>query len=311
MATSTSPAPPLSLGAYEVPRGLPRRVTITQERAMVRAAIAGERGGRDELVDAFLPSIGTIARRYRNHSAIDRDELMQEGVVGLLRALERFEPARGTPFWAYASWWVRQAMQQLVAELTRPMVLSDRALRQLARVRGARAERLQADGAEPTIRDLVEETGFPREHVESLLAAERSSRALEEPTGAGGERIGALGDLIADPRAEDEYERVDGRVFQVELTHLPHDLTERERMILVRRYGLDGPEETLREIGCNLKLSAERVRQIEERALDKLRVHSGLEPRHAPPVAARHRGARRARRPARRQAPHRPAVSAS
>src|SRR4051794_23540607 len=117
-ATSTSPR---------------RQLAPRVERELVLAAEEGDPGARDRLIQAFWPLIGSVARIYRSSAAVDRTELMQEGVVGLLRALERFDPSRGTPFWAYASWWVRQAMQQLVSELTRPVVLSDRALRQLAR----------------------------------------------------------------------------------------------------------------------------------------------------------------------------------
>ena len=105
---------------------------------------------------------------------------MQEGVVGLLRALSRYDLGQGTPFWAYASWWVRQAMQQLVSELTRPVVLSDRAARQLARVKDARREHLQACGREPSLAELADGAHLPRRQVENLIVAERSPRGLEE-----------------------------------------------------------------------------------------------------------------------------------
>jgi RNA polymerase sigma factor (sigma-70 family) len=196
---------------------------------------------------------------------------MQEGVVGLLRALERYDPRRGTPFWGYASWWVRQAMQQLVAEVTGPVVLSDRALRQLARVKDARRTHLQAQGREPSTADLVETTGLTKVQVENLVAVERTPRALEEPIGEGGDADAVFGELLADPDAEDAYERVDRRLEIEELRDLPSDLCERERVILRARFGLDGREQTLREVAGNLHLSAERVRQIEERALEKLR----------------------------------------
>src|SRR6185437_4673215 len=106
----------------------------------------------------FMPLIGSVASIYRGSRAVDRGELTQEGVVGLLSALERFDPDRGTPFWAYACWWVRQAMQQLVSELTRPVVLSDRALRQLARVKDARREHTHAHSREPCSAELAEHT---------------------------------------------------------------------------------------------------------------------------------------------------------
>jgi RNA polymerase primary sigma factor len=250
---------------------LSRRLPLGQERRLVLAAEDGDKSAREELVEAFMPSIASVARIYRSSPAVDRVELIQEGVVGLLRALQRYDPARGTPFWGYASWWVRQAMQQLVAEVTRPVVLSDRALRQLARVKDARRTHLQAHGREPSTADLAETTGFTREQVENLVAVERTPRALEEPIGDGGDTDAWFGDLLADPGAEDEYERVDRRLEIEEMRRLPSLLCARERKVLRARFGLDGREQTLREVAGRLHLSAERVRQIEERALEKLR----------------------------------------
>ncbi|MDQ4048669.1 MAG: RNA polymerase sigma factor RpoD/SigA [Actinomycetota bacterium] len=247
------------------------RLSPALERRLVMAAKRGDRAARARLIEAFLPLTASIARIYRNSPAVDRIELMQEGVVGLLRALESYDPERGTPFGAYASWWVRQAMQQLVAELTRPVVLSDRALRQLARVKDAHREQLQARGREPSPAELAGEAGIPRRQVEDLLAAERAPRALEEPVGVEEGAVGTFGELLVDPLAEEEYERVVSRLEVEELRALLSGLSDRERAILRARYGLDGPEQTLREIAGAHGLSAERVRQIEQRALGKLR----------------------------------------
>jgi RNA polymerase sigma factor (sigma-70 family) len=203
---------------------------------------------------------------------VQRLELLQEGVVGLLRALERFDPERGVPFWGYATWWVRQAMQQLVAELTRPVVLSDRALRHLARLKQAHREVVQQSGREPTRAELAARTGLELEHVDDLLATERSPRSLEAPLDPSRDDIGAFGELLVDPLAEDEYEQVLAAVEVEELHALLAGLSDRERDVLRARYGLeDGGEElSLRAVGDRLGLSGERVRQIERRALSKL-----------------------------------------
>jgi RNA polymerase primary sigma factor len=247
-----------------------RGLSSLLERRLLLAAESGDTIARGRLVDTFMPLIAGVARIYRR-SGIERGELMQEGVVGLLRALERYDLKRATPFWAYASWWVRQAMQDLVGELSRPLVLSDRALRKLARVKDTRREHLQTHRREPSIAELATETGVTREQVEHLVAVERTPRALDAPLGGDHGSDGAFGELLADPVAEDEYERVDRRLEIEELRGLPCDLCERERTILRGRYGFDGGERTLRELAGSLDLSAERVRQIEERALDKLR----------------------------------------
>jgi RNA polymerase sigma factor (sigma-70 family) len=242
-----------------------------REHDLVLAAMAGDAAAREELVEAFLPLIGSVARRYRNSAGVERRELMQEGVVGLLRALERYDMDLGCPFWPYASWWVRQAMQRLVAELGRPVVLSDRALRQLARVKDAHREHVQDEGMEPSSSELASRSGLTQGQVEKLAAVDRAPRCLEEPVGRDQEVVGTFGELVEDPRAEDEYERLEKQSGIEEVRDLTAELGERERTVLRARFGMDGPEQTLRQIGGHLGLSAERVRQIEERALGKLR----------------------------------------
>jgi RNA polymerase sigma factor (sigma-70 family) len=234
----------------------------------------GDADARKRLVEAFWPGMASIARLYRGSPAVDGSELMQEGVVGLLRALERYDTRLGTPFWAYASWWVRQAMQQAVAELTRPVVLSDRALRGLARVKDAQRELVQAHGREPSTGELAATAGLTSDQVQRLLAVDRTPRAFEEPRGAD-EEGGTFGELIADPVAEDEYQQVEERFETGELRSLD-ELGDRERGVLSAHYGLGREPETLRQIAGRLELSVERVRQIEEGALGKLREAVGL-----------------------------------
>jgi RNA polymerase primary sigma factor len=242
------------------------------EGALLVAASEGDAEARERLVASFMPLIGGIARRYRGAGGIERGELMQEGVVGLLRALERYDVSTGVPFWAYASWWVRQAMQRLVAELTRPVVLSDRALRQLARVRDAHRAHLQDAGAEPSMAELALRTGLPRQQVEILAGLDRVPRRLDEPMQHRDEQaVATFGDTLRDPTAEDQYDRLEEEQEIEDMRRLVATLGERERVVLDARFGLRGPEQTLRQIGHRLELSPERVRQIEAGALGKLR----------------------------------------
>ena len=245
--------------------------TYATEHGLVTAAQAQEAGSREELVDAFLPLVGSVARNYRGTAAVDRTELMQAGVLGLLRALERYDADLGTPFWAYASWWVREAMQQLVSELGGPVVMSDRALRQLARVRDAHRALLQRHGREPSRCELAAGAGMECDQVERLIAAERRPRALEEPVGGEADGASTFRDLLADPAAEDPYDRVLGRVATVQLRRLLGHLNARERWVVTQHFGLDGAARTFRELAGDLGVSSERVRQIEKLALDKLR----------------------------------------
>jgi RNA polymerase sigma factor (sigma-70 family) len=237
---------------------------------LVERAQAGDAHARAQLIEACMPLIAAMARTYRSDH-VQRQELLQEGAVGVLRALELYERKRGVPFWGYATWWVRQAMQQLVSELTRPTVLSDRALRHLARLKQAHREAVQSTGREPSREQLAERTGLALDQVEDLLAVERTPKPLEEPVGASDGDIGTFGELLVDPMAEDEYERVLAAVEIEELHGLLAGLSDRERQVLRARYGFDdGDERSLRDLGDQLGLSGERVRQIEQRALGKL-----------------------------------------
>jgi RNA polymerase sigma factor (sigma-70 family) len=231
-----------------------------------------------------MPLIGSVARIYSRVPAVDRCELMQEGVVGLLRALERFDPQLGTPFWAYASWWVRQAMQQLVSELSRPVVLSDRALRDLAQIRGARRTFVRANGREPSLRELADASELTVEQLQKLTVADRHPRSLEEPAHERFARGATLGDLVRDPGAEEAYDDIATRAEMEEMARLLDHTSARERAVIEARFGLAGPERTLRELGQRIGVSAERVRQIEEAGLEKMRT-ALEEPSMSAPIA--------------------------
>jgi RNA polymerase primary sigma factor len=243
-------------------------LTRQQERDLVVAAEAGDVDASRRLVEVFLPSIAALARHFPTGAGIERQELMQEGVAGLLFAAQRYDSGLGTPFWAYASWWVRKAMQELVAELTRPVALSDRATRRLAQITTVR-EHLRDHGAEPTIEQLSRATGFTFAQLESLLAIERVPRGMEERLSEGA--TATVADTIADPTAELAFDRVLDEIEIREARQFAECLDERERAVIRGHYGLGQPAQTLNQIGGTLGLTAERARQIELGALDKLR----------------------------------------
>ena len=135
------------------------RLGAVQERDLVVAAETGDAEACRELVEAFLPDISALARSFPVGGGVSRHELLQEGVAGLLFAARRYDTLLDTPFWSYASYWVRKAMQELIAEVTRPVALSDRAVRSLAAVRAARREHLAVHGVDPTTEDLSRATG--------------------------------------------------------------------------------------------------------------------------------------------------------
>jgi RNA polymerase primary sigma factor len=236
-------------------------LTARQERDLVIAAECGDSDACRKLVETFLPAIASLAFGFRS-DAVEHRELLQEGVAGLLFATRRFDPGLNTPFWAYASFWVRKAMQELVAEVSRPVSLSDRAVRDLARIRGARREYQQTKHAEPSVEQLSRATGLTPTQVESLQATERAPRATDDELTA---------NTIVDPDAEQAYQQVLDELEIGYLRDLTDELDERERAVVRAHYGLGEESQTLSEIGAGLGLTAERARQIEVEALSKLR----------------------------------------
>lgn len=244
---------------------------MAQERHLLALTEAGDRVATEELVTAFMPAIDRVANLYRSFRSLERRELRQEGVVGLLRAARRYDQRYETPFWAYASWWVRQAMQQLVAELTSPVVLSDRAARRLVQMKRARSAFAQANRREPSDSELAETARMPLDQVQHLVSVERAPSSLQAPHPGDEEMATTLAERLADPATEEEYERIVDLADGEHIQELAAVLEERERRIVFAHYGIGCRQQTLREIGRESDLSAERVRQLEERALAKLR----------------------------------------
>jgi RNA polymerase sigma factor (sigma-70 family) len=246
-----------------------------RERDLLVATEGGSKAACRELVEAFLPAIAGLSRHVDPAGRVDRVELVQEGVTGLLLAVRRYDARMQTPFWAYASFWVRKAMRELLAELAGPVALTDHAVRGLARVKDARRAHLQAHGVEPSRADLAAATGFAPAQLDSLLASERAAQSLDEPVDGGD----TVGDTLVDPLAEHEYEQVLDRIEQRNsVRDLTGALDDRERRVLSGHFGLNQAPQTLNEIGATLGLTAERVRQIEAAALAKLRAAAAEPP---------------------------------
>lgn len=210
-------------------------------------------GARARLVEEGMPLLRRLVRRYAGRG-VDTDDLLQEAVVGLLRAVERYEPSRG-PFAAWAVLWVRQALQQAVAECSRAVRLPTHVLWDMHELKDARERLSQASGREPSLRSLADELGWSLDRVGEVLRAERPADSTEGM------------DLLDDPLGEQQFEDVLLRLTADQLRPSLLRLTAREREVL--RLRAEG--ESLRTIGRRLGISGERVRAIEGRALARLR----------------------------------------
>jgi len=267
-------APGEQASGEEVARRL-RRLDSTERGGtgideLAARAASGDTAARERLISRLLPLVSRTARRYEGRD-LDRADLLQEGMVGVLRALGRYDPGRGVPFAGYAVWWVRQAMQQAVAEQARAVRLPTHVLWDIHEIREAR-EKPENQGASDVY--LGRRLGWSDTRALDVLRAERPALSLDAPNAGEDGAAGPLGDLIADPLSEEEYERTLAAITGQSMRALLTTLTDRERQVLAWRFGLDGDELSLRQIGRRLGMSAERVRQIENRALTKLRTSS-------------------------------------
>lgn len=237
---------------------------------LVRRAQAGDVAARERLIDNLLPLVSALARRYRTEG-LEQTDLIQEGIVGLLRALERFDPARGVPFAAFATWWIRQGLQDARSDFIRPFRLPPKALRQLSQLKSEHQRIYQADHRSASVAELAERISIDLDQAKALAAADARVRSLDEAVIGDEGELGSLGDLLQDPLSAAAYEEVIDNVAGMQLRALLSRLTDRERAVVRARFGFDVEPEKLVEIGERLGVSAERVRQIEERALAKLR----------------------------------------
>ena len=247
-----------------------RAVPGDEADVLARRAQAGDQASREELIRRLLPLVHSTARRYRTEG-LEQADLLQEGIVGLLRALQRFDPERGVPFAAFATWWIRQSLQEARSDFMRPLRLPPKALRQLSQLKSEHQRIYEGERRSARVAELAERTNIELEQAEALMVADARERSLDEPVGGMDAELGTLGDLLDDPLSAAAYEDVVDAVAGEQLRALLSRLTEREREVVGARFGFDVPAEKLSEVGERLGISAERVRQIEERALAKLR----------------------------------------
>jgi len=222
-----------------------------------------------DLAAGNLRLVISIAKRYRNRGLTFLD-LIQEGNSGLMRAVDKFEHARGFKFSTYATWWIRQAITRAIADQSRTIRVPVHMVDAMGRMRNVSRLFLQEHGREATLEELAEKSGLPVEETECICRMSRRPVSLDQPLGESEE--GAVGDFVRDRRDEDPLRDVNQQSLQASIAKALDGLTYREREILRLRFGLaDGYSYTLEEVGTIFDVTRERVRQIEAKAVEKLR----------------------------------------
>jgi RNA polymerase primary sigma factor len=248
-------------------------------RADDRARRAFVRGRREsqmavhEFVGANFGLVITYARRFVGQG-LDMHDLVQEGQLGLIRAVEKFDWRRGHRFSTYAAWWVRQAMARALADQSKTIRVPVHLLESRHKLERVRRAMEQQGRSDPSDEDLAHESGLPLDKVRAIRGLVREPLRLEAPLGDEGDS-GHLGDRVADPRSPAPDEQIANQRMEVQARALLDHLSPREQQLLRLRFGMDGgPGQTLEEVGKSFNLSRERVRQIESAALKKLRALS-------------------------------------
>jgi RNA polymerase primary sigma factor len=266
-------ADPLKLYVRQIGDG--RLLTASEERELARRKDLGDEVAKRRLIECNLRLVMSITRNYTK-AGVPLLDLIQEGNLGLIRAVEKFDYKMGYKLSTYATWWIRQAVTRALADQGRTIRLPVHVAEQVRRVQRSRRQLAQKLNRDPSVDEIAVDAGFTPDRVRELFDLVEDPVSLETPVGDGESMVA---DLIEDEKAESPDGATADNARSAELAEAIDRLNPRMRHVVLRRFGLDGRQpQTLEEVGHDLGITRERVRQLESRALKELRaVAPGLQ----------------------------------
>jgi RNA polymerase primary sigma factor len=266
-------ADPLKLYVRQIGDG--RLLTASEERELARRKDLGDEAAKKRLIECNLRLVMSITRNYTK-AGVPLLDLIQEGNLGLIRAVEKFDYKMGYKLSTYATWWIRQAVTRALADQGRTIRLPVHVAEQVRRAQRSRRQLAQKLNRDPSIDEIAQDGGFTPERVRELFDLVEDPVSLETPVGDGESMVA---DLIEDEKSESPDSATADHARSAELAEAIDRLNPRMRHVVLRRFGLDGRQpQTLEEVGNDLGITRERVRQLESRALKELRtVAPGLQ----------------------------------
>jgi len=257
-------------------------LTYEEELKLAKKAVAGDRRAKDKMAEANMRLVVSIAKRYSGRG-LDLLDLIQEGNTGLLRAVDKFDPEKGFKFSTYATWWIRQAITRAIADQARTIRIPVHMVETINKLMRTQRRMTQELNREPTVEELAKELEMEVEKVEYVMKIKQDITSLDAGVGRDGDdgEDSTLGDFIEDEDTATPEDSASNQLLKEQVKEVLSSLSDREQKIIKMRFGLGGTKShTLEEVGLEFAVTRERIRQIEAKALMKLRKHKDSKKLH-------------------------------